>query len=67
MILPWLYGYKGAKVIPRLTFSDKEERGFWSCQGPFTTAGDIEPSRDFPLDLGPGEARSIPGGEVTTY
>jgi methionine sulfoxide reductase catalytic subunit len=67
MILPWLYGYKGAKVISRLTFSDKEERGFWPTRGPFTTAGDIEAGRDFPLDLGPGEARSITGGEVTQY
>jgi sulfoxide reductase catalytic subunit YedY len=67
MILPWLYGYKGAKVISRLTFSDKEEKGFWPNRGPFTTAGDIEAGRDFPLDLGPGEARSIAGGEVTQY
>jgi len=67
MILPWLYGYKGAKVIARLTFTDKEERGFWPTNGPFTTAGDIASGRDYPLDLGGGEARSITGGEVTAY
>ena len=67
LIVPAKYGYKGAKVISRLTFSDKEEKGFWPNRGPFTTAGDIEAGRDFPLDLGPGEARSIDGGEVTQY
>jgi DMSO/TMAO reductase YedYZ molybdopterin-dependent catalytic subunit len=61
MILPWLYGYKGAKVIARLTFTDSEERGFWPTNGAFTTAGDIVAGRDYPLDLGGGEARSITG------
>jgi DMSO/TMAO reductase YedYZ molybdopterin-dependent catalytic subunit len=61
------FGYRGAKVISRLTFTDKEERGSWPTNGPFTTAGDIAVGRDYPLDLGGGKARSITGGEVTTY
>jgi hypothetical protein len=54
-------------LISRLTFADREKKGFWPTNGPFTTAGDIAAGRDFPLDLGSGEARSIAGGEVTAY
>jgi DMSO/TMAO reductase YedYZ molybdopterin-dependent catalytic subunit len=67
MILPWLHGYKDAKVISRLTFADREEKGFWPTNGPFTTAGDIAAGWVFPLELGRGEARSIAGGEVAEY
>ena len=52
MILPWLYGYKGAKVISRLTFSNKEEKSFWPARGPFTTAGDIELRSGLPARFG---------------
>jgi DMSO/TMAO reductase YedYZ molybdopterin-dependent catalytic subunit len=66
MILPWLYGYKGAKVITRLIFTDKAEKGFWPTTGPFTTSGVIVAGRDFPLDLR-GDVRSITGGEIAEY
>lgn len=67
IILPWLYGYKGAKTIVRLTFSDKLERGYWPSVGPYTVGGRIQPGRDFPLDLPGAEVRTIGDGEVTAY
>jgi len=66
VIVPWLYGYKGAKVITRLEFSDKDGRGYWAWMGAFSTEGIIEAGHDYPLDLG-RVRREITGGEITEY
>lgn len=66
MIVPWKYGYKGAKAITRLTFVDQGGPGYWSTVGPYTVDGNIEPGFDQPQDLG-GSARQISGGEITQY
>ncbi len=66
MIIPRLYGYKGAKVVVEIAFSSVEGRGFWSDVGPYSPVGLIAPGRDRPLDLG-GVARTHQGGEITDY
>lgn len=66
MILPWLYGYKGAKTINSLEFLARGGKGYWSTVGPYTVDGLILPGSDVPLDLD-GKARSGKGGEVTDY
>lgn len=66
MILPSKYGYKGAKAVHTLTFTDKDGPGYWSYVGPYSISGDIEPGMDHPLDLG-GGVRPISGGEITDY
>ena len=66
MILPSKHGYKGAKAVHTLTFTDKDGPGYWSYVGPYSISGDIEPGMDHPLDLG-GGARPISGGEITAY
>jgi len=66
MIIPRLYGYKGAKVIREIAFSSGEGHGFWSDVGPYSPVGLIAPGRDRPLDLG-GVARTVSGGEITDY
>jgi sulfoxide reductase catalytic subunit YedY len=62
LIVPFKYGYKGPKAIVRLVFAEEELPGYWPTVGPYSTEGDIQPGRDFPLDL--GERRQISGGEV---
>ena len=52
LIVPWKYGYKGAKCITGLEFVAKEGAGYWSTVGPYTIQGDIEEGYDFPQDLG---------------
>ena len=65
MILPWLYGYKGAKAITRLTFQATGGAGYWSTVAPYSVEGNIQAGTDYPLDL--DERRSIQGGEITEY
>ena len=66
MILPWLYGYKGAKAVTGLQFHSKGGPGYWSTVGPYTEDGNILPGIDYPLDLD-GKPRQVDGGEVTEY
>jgi DMSO/TMAO reductase YedYZ molybdopterin-dependent catalytic subunit len=33
MIVPKRYAWKGAKWIKEITFSDKDEKGFWEVRG----------------------------------
>lgn len=66
MILPWLYGYKGAKAVTGLEFRAKGEPGYWSTVGPYSVDGNILPGLDYPLDLD-GKPREVDGGEVTEY
>lgn len=65
MIIPWLYGYKGAKAVTKLTFQAEQEPGYWSTVGPYSVEGKIQAGSDYPLDI--GESRPIQGGEITAY
>ena len=51
LIVPFKYGYKGAKAITRITFSDEPLRGYWPTMGPYTAEGDIVAGVDYALDL----------------
>ena len=62
LIVPFKYGYKGPKAITRLVFAEEELPGYWPTVGFYSTERDIQPGRDYPLDL--GESRQIAGGEV---
>ena len=66
MIMPWLYGYKGAKTISTIEFRSQKGKGYWSDVGPYTVDGTILAGSDFPLDLD-GKNRQVKGGEVTDY
>jgi DMSO/TMAO reductase YedYZ molybdopterin-dependent catalytic subunit len=33
MIVPKRYAWKGAKWVDRITFSDRDEKGFWEVRG----------------------------------
>ena len=39
MIVPWLYGYKGAKAVTALSFTDFGGPGYWSTEGRFPSDG----------------------------
>jgi DMSO/TMAO reductase YedYZ molybdopterin-dependent catalytic subunit len=65
MMYPAKYGYKSAKAVTSITFTDQKDRGFWSSVGPYTVDGDIEPGVDYPQDL--QGRREIGGGEITAY
>jgi sulfoxide reductase catalytic subunit YedY len=62
LMVPFKYGYKSPKAIVRLVFAKEELPGYWPTVGPYSAEGDIQPGRDYPLDL--GESRQIAGGEV---
>lgn len=66
MIVPWEYGYKGAKAITVLRFQAEGGAGYWPTVGPYTVDGHIQPGYDHPLDF-PGEQRQIGEGEITEY
>lgn len=66
LIIPWLYGYKGAKAIARLEFKAEGGRGYWSTVAAYSPQGEIEPGFDYPLDLDK-KPRQITGGEITDY
>jgi DMSO/TMAO reductase YedYZ molybdopterin-dependent catalytic subunit len=66
MMYPAKYGYKSAKGVTAVTFSDEGGAGYWSTVGAYTTYGDIQPGVDFPQDL-PGERKQIEGGEIMAY
>lgn len=51
LIVPWKYGYKGAKCITGMEFVSSLDRGFWSTVGPYTVHGDIQPGFDHPQDM----------------
>jgi len=66
LMFPAKYGYKSAKAVVSVTFTDQVGRGFWSTVGPYTVDGDIQPGWDHPQDLS-GEGKEIEGGEITAY
>jgi DMSO/TMAO reductase YedYZ molybdopterin-dependent catalytic subunit len=65
MMFPAKYGYKSAKAVTSIAFTDQEGRGFWSTVGPYTVDGEIEPGVDYPQDL--QGRHEISGGEITAY
>jgi sulfoxide reductase catalytic subunit YedY len=65
LMVPFKYGYKSPKAIVRLVFAEEELRGYWPVVGPYTTTGEIQPGRDYPLDL--EETRQITGGGEVIY
>lgn len=66
MMFPPKYGYKSAKAVTTVTFTDQGGKGFWSTVGPYTDHGDIQPGYDHPQDL-PDETKRIDRGEITAY
>jgi sulfoxide reductase catalytic subunit YedY len=66
MMFPAKYGYKSAKAVTSVTFTDQGGAGYWSTVGPYTVDGHIEPGIDHPQDL-PNQRKEIKGGEITTY
>jgi DMSO/TMAO reductase YedYZ molybdopterin-dependent catalytic subunit len=66
MMFPAKYGYKSAKAVTKVTFTDEDGRGYWSTVGPYTVDGQIEAGYDYPQDLD-GERKQIDGGEITAY
>jgi DMSO/TMAO reductase YedYZ molybdopterin-dependent catalytic subunit len=52
LIVPWKYGYKGAKCITAINFVDSQGSGYWSTVGPYTVSGDIEEGYDHPQETG---------------
>jgi sulfoxide reductase catalytic subunit YedY len=52
LIVPWKYGYKGAKCITDMELVSEQGAGYWSTVGPYTIHGDIQTGFDFPQDIG---------------
>ncbi len=65
MMFPAKYGYKSAKAVTSITFTDQTGRGFWSTVGLSSVDGGIEPGIDYPQDL--QGRHDIDGGEITAY
>jgi sulfoxide reductase catalytic subunit YedY len=65
LMFPAKYGYKSAKAVTAVTFTDEDGPGYWSTVGPYTAHGDIQPGVDFPQDL--QQRMEIEGGEITAY
>jgi DMSO/TMAO reductase YedYZ molybdopterin-dependent catalytic subunit len=64
MIVPHLWGYKSAKWLGTIEFTDRMHGGYWEDKG-YTRTGIIEPGTT--LDLNTGKRRNIQGGEVTQF
>ena len=64
LIVPWKYGYKGAKCITGLEFTAEQKKGYWSTVGPYSVPGDIQTGYDHPQETG-GQVRiEEPGVEL---
>jgi len=66
LIVPWKYGYKGAKCITGLSFVSRDLPGYWSSVGPYSMDGDIQPGYDYPQETGE-RVRVTEGGVELTY
>jgi len=67
LIVPWKYGYKGAKCITKITFASELKKGYWSTVGPYTISGDIEPGWDHPQDMDDDRVPIQEGGVELLY
>jgi DMSO/TMAO reductase YedYZ molybdopterin-dependent catalytic subunit len=65
LIVPWKYGYKGAKCITGMEFVSSQGPGYWSTVGPYTVHGDIQPGFDRPQETNTVERITKAGEEVT--
>ena len=68
LIDPARYGYKSAKLITSIEFTE-EGKGSMACDiGPYySPSGEIKSGYDHPLDQGASVRRKIAGGEITDY
>lgn len=66
LIVPWKYGYKGAKCITAVNFVDSMAAGYWSTVGPYTISGDITEGYDHPQETGE-RVQITEGGVELTY
>jgi sulfoxide reductase catalytic subunit YedY len=66
LMFPSKYGYKSAKAVTAVTFTDQGGKGYWPSVGPYESLGLILPGYDHPQDL-PGEWMPIGEGEITSY
>ena len=64
LVAPHLYGYKSAKWLARIDFTDRMRGGYWEDKG-YTRSGVIEPG--LTLDLNTKSRRPIEGGEVLDF
>ena len=65
LVVPWKYGYKGAKCIVSVDFTAEDAPGYWSTVGPYTVSGDIEAGFDVPQETGERVSITEPGRELT--
>ena len=64
MVVPHLYGYKSAKWLGKIEFTDRMRGGYWEDRG-YTRSGAIEPG--LTLDVNTRTKRPITGGEVVDF
>ncbi len=64
MFIPHLWGYKSAKGLERMTFTDRSVPGYWEQRG-YPDAAAIEPGVTF--DINSRKKRDIRGGEVIEF
>lgn len=61
---PYLWGYKSAKSVVKVEFTDRYVSGFWEVRG-YSDEAHIEAGRV--RDLNSGRTRPIPDGEVIRF
>jgi DMSO/TMAO reductase YedYZ molybdopterin-dependent catalytic subunit len=64
MFIPHLWGYKSAKWLARIEFTDRMHGGYWEDRG-YPREAPIQPGTT--LDINTRERRKISGGEVTEF
>ena len=64
MVIPHRYGYKSAKWLSRIEFTDEMRGGFWEDWG-YPRTGYIEPG--VTRDINSGVQRDIEGGEILDF
>ena len=64
MLIPHLYGYKSAKWLKKIEFTNAMHGGFWEDRG-YSRSGIIEPGTT--LDINTGLKRNIEGGEILDF
>jgi DMSO/TMAO reductase YedYZ molybdopterin-dependent catalytic subunit len=64
MFIPHLWGYKSAKWLASIQFTDRMHGGYWEDRG-YPREALIQPGTT--LDINTRERRKISGGEVTEF
>jgi len=65
LLCPYLWGYKSAKSVIKLSFTDKYVSGYWEQRG-YTDEANIEAGYVRDINTG-GKFRKITDGEVTEF